>query len=239
MPSGKITKATLQGLLLDCDSLNTKYFANTSYDSTTMLNDAKTALNNETKAMAQGIDCALSFLWKVYNNGSGVSANCEAPGLPANTEFVGRLIQALDETKLETAMQSYGSYDPCSCDGYCECQGAKQSCPTDGCTNEGGTCDGECTCYGTLNTCDEQGIHTPGDPCDGVYNGCSAETRPYEYYCAWFHCVHFYWTTAPSLLTMNCEIAFSCETYGYECWTKGCDATYSGPCSCDGNQTSC
>lgn len=239
MPSGKITKATLQGLLLDCDTLNTKYFANTSNDSATILNNAQTALNNETMAMAQAIDCALDFLWKVYNHGSGVSTNCSAPELPANTEFVGRLIQALDETKLETAMQAYGNYDPCSCYGYCECQGTNQSCPTDGCASQGGGCDGECTCYGTLTTCDEEGIHNPGDHCSGVYNGCMQEVMPYEYYCAWFHCVHFYWTTAPSLLSLNCEMSFSCETYDFECWVEGCGATYGGTCTCDGNQIAC
>ena len=239
MPNGKITKFTLQELLLDCDSLNTKYFANTSNDSATILNNALTALNNETMATAQAIDCALNFLWKVYNKGSGVSTNCSAPGLPANTEFVGRLIQALDETKLDTAMQAYGNYDPCSCYGYCDCQGAWQSCPTDGCASQGGGCDSECTCYGILNTCDEEGIHNPGDQCDGIYNGCASEVMPYEYYCAWFHCVHFYWTTAPSLLSLNCEIAFSCETYGFECWVELCNATYGGTCTCDGNQIAC
>ena len=239
MPNGKITKFTLQELLLDCDSLNTKYFANTSNDSATILNDARTALNNETMATAQAIDCALNFLWKVYNKGSGVSTNCSAPGLPANTEFVGRLIQALDETKLETAMQAYGSYDPCTCEGECTCLGLKESCPAPGCYSRGGECDGECTCYGTLSVCDEEGIHNPGDPCYGVYNGCTQETMPYEYYCAWFHCVHFYWTTAPSLLSLNCEIAFSCETYGFECWVELCGATYGGTCTCDGNQIAC
>lgn len=239
MPSGKITKSTLQGLLLDCDSLNTKYFANTSNDSATILNNARTALNNETMAMAQAIGCALDFLWKVYNHGSGVSANCSAPELSANTEFVGRLIQALDETKLETAIQAYGSYEPCSCEGQCTCQGLKESCPAEGCYSWGGECDGECTCYGTLSTCDEEGIHNPGDNCSGVYNGCMQEVMPYEYYCAWFHCVHFYWTTAPSLLSLNCEIAFSCETYGFECWVELCDATYGGTCTCDGNQIAC
>ena len=107
MPSGKITKATLQDLLLDCDSLNTKYFANTSNDSATILNNARAILNNETMATAQAIDCALNFLWKVYNNGSGVSANCNAPELPANTEFVGRLIQALDELYRFVSFHSY------------------------------------------------------------------------------------------------------------------------------------
>ena len=239
MPNGKITKFTLQELLLDCDSLNTKYFANTSNDSATILNNALTALNNETMATAQAIDCALNFLWKVYNKGSGVSANCNAPELPANTEFVGRLIQALDETKLETAMQAYSIYESCTCDGHCDCQGANQSCPTDGCASQGSGCDGECTCYGTLNTCDEEGIHNLGDNCTGIYNGCASEVMPYEYYCAWFHCVHFYWTTAPSLLSLNCEIAFSCETYGYECWVEGCGAIHGGTCTCDGNQIAC
>ena len=239
MPSGKITKSTLQDLLLDCDSLNTKYFANTSNDSTTILNNARAILNNETMAAAQAIGCALDFLWKVYNHGSGVSANCNAPELPANTEFVGRLIQALDETKLETAMQAYGSYEPCSCYGHCECQGLQEGCPAQGCYSLGGECDGECTCYGTLNVCDEEGIHNPGDHCTGVYNGCTQETMPYEYWCAWFHCVHFYWTTAPSLLSLNCEIAFSCETYGFECWVELCNATYGGTCTCDGNQIAC
>ena len=236
MPSGKITKTTLTGLLLDCSSLNTKYFANTSNDSATTLNNARTRLNNETKAMAQAIDCALQFLWKVYNHGSGVSANCAAPGLPANTNFVGRLIQALDESKLETAMQAYGSYNPCTCDGHCDCQGADVNCPTYGCTNQGGTCDGECTCYGTLTTCDEEGIHNTGDPC--YSHGCVSYVPPYEYYCAWFHCVHFYWTTEPGLLSLTCEVAFSCETYGFECWVKGCAATH-GACPCDGNQIAC
>lgn len=240
MPSGKIKSSTLYGLLLDCDSLNTKYFANTSNDSATILNNALTALDNETMATAQAIGCALDFLWKVYNNGSGVSANCSAPELPANTQFVGRLIQALDETKLETAMQAYGSYSPCTCDGHCDCQSANQSCPIDGCASQGGGCDSECTCYGTLNICDVESIHDVGT-CSGVYNGCIADysVMPYEYYCAWFHCVHFWWDTAPDLLTLNCEIAFSCGTYGYECWMEGCNATYGGTCTCEGNQIAC
>lgn len=238
MPSGKITKAILQGLLLDCNTLNTKYFANTSNDSATILNNARAILNNETMATAQAIDCALNFLWKVYNNGSGVSANCSAPGLPANTEFVGRLIQALDETKLETAIQTYGSYEPCSCYGHCECQGLQESCPAQGCYSLGGECDGECTCYSTLSVCNEEGIHYPGDACY-EYSGCGSENLPYEYYCTWFHCVHFYWTTAPSLLNSNCEMAFSCETYGFECWVRLCDATYGDICTCYGNQIAC
>lgn len=173
MSSGKITKATLKELLIDCDILNTKYFANTSYDSVTILNDAQAILNNETMATAQAIDCVLNFLWKVYNNDFGVNLHCSAPELPANTEFVGRLIQALDETKLETAIQAYSTYTPCSCYGdYCGCRGLQENCPVEGCYSQGGECDGECTCYYVLSVCNEEGIHWPGDGTCNGYNGC-------------------------------------------------------------------
>lgn len=240
MPSGKIDKDTVASLLLDCESLNIKYFSNSSYDSSTELADALSTINNETKASHAGIQTISDFLWKVYNYGSGVKANCSAPGVSSSTSFLGRLIKALDFDNLDTAMKDYGSYTPCACDGQiiCDCQGLKESCPADGCYSWGGECDGDCTCYGTLSVCKEEGIHNYY--CETAYMAypCITNIPPDVYTCAWFYCEHFYWTTFPAGLSVSCEYSFAgCDEYGYECWTYGC--TSDSPCNCDGMNGGC